>query len=104
MNETLIPHRIRHWPLPARFQAFLLLLPAIAIATMPFVERWSQAVLVGFDAAALVFMLSLWSLTRDHTPGQMRATSVRRTCWTWPSCSRPGPVVNSMWRATPSTT
>ena len=73
MNETLIPHRIRHWPLPARFQAFLLLLPAIAIATMPFVERWSQAVLVGFDAAALVFMLSLWSLTRDHTPGQMRA-------------------------------
>lgn len=68
-----LPHPHRHWPLPARFIAFLVLLPAVTLAAGPLVERWSQAVLVGFDAAALAFAMSLWRLTRDHTPGQMRA-------------------------------
>jgi len=34
--------------------------------------RWGQAVLGGFDASALVFIASLWPLSRDRTAGEMR--------------------------------
>jgi uncharacterized membrane protein len=63
----------RRWPIPARFVLFLVALP-IAIATLaPLVSRWGQAVLGGFDLAAILFIVSLWPLTRDHTVSQMRA-------------------------------
>jgi hypothetical protein len=41
-------------------------------ALLPLAQRWSQALLGGFDVGVLVFSLSLWPLTRDHTPGEMR--------------------------------
>jgi hypothetical protein len=34
--------------------------------------RWGQAVLGGFDLGALVFIASLWPLSRDNSHAQMR--------------------------------
>ncbi len=67
-----VPPRSR-WPLPPRFMLFLLTSAISTAALMPLVSRWGQAVLGGFDLAALAFIMSLWPLTRDHTPAQMRA-------------------------------
>ncbi len=63
----------RVWPFPPRFLLFLTALPIAIAALAPLVSRWGQAVLGGFDLAALAFIISLWPLTRDHTPAQMRA-------------------------------
>ena len=63
----------RRWPIPARFVLFMAALPIAVAALAPLVSRWGQAVLGGFDLAALVFIVSLWPLTRDHTVAQMRA-------------------------------
>jgi uncharacterized membrane protein len=52
---------------------FLVALAIAIAALMPFVSRWGQAVLGGFDLAAVAFIVSLWPLTHDHTPAQMRA-------------------------------
>ncbi|NOW45047.1 putative membrane protein [Novosphingobium sp. SG751A] len=60
------------WPLPARFSLFLALF-ALGTGLLGFNGlRWGQAVLGGFDLGALVFITSLWPLSRDNTPGQMR--------------------------------
>jgi uncharacterized membrane protein len=60
------------WIFPPRFVMFL----AVALVAFPALVaiplRWSQAVLGAFDFAALLFTVSLWSLTRDDTPAQMR--------------------------------
>ena len=65
--------RVMHWVLPPRFLAFLAIL-AVAVPTLGILtQRWGEAVLGGFDLAALVFIVSLWPLSRDHTPAQMRA-------------------------------
>jgi uncharacterized membrane protein len=61
------------WPFPPRFVLFLVAMAIAIAALMPLVSRWGQAVLGGFDLAALAFILSLWPLTLDHTPAQMRA-------------------------------
>lgn len=66
------PPRSR-WPIPARFVLFLAALPIAIAALAPLVSRWGQAVLGGFDLAAVLFIVSLWPLTRDHTVAQMRA-------------------------------
>ena len=59
--------------MPPRFLLFLLAFP-IAVAVLALLAaRWGQAVLGGFDLAVLVFIVSLWPLTRDHSPAQMRA-------------------------------
>jgi hypothetical protein len=55
-------------------------------ALLPLAQRWSQALLGGFDVGVLVFSLSLWPLTRDHTPAKcaaMPATMMRAAlaCW-----------------------
>jgi len=64
--------RGRRWPLPLRFSTALAVLvlatPLLGVAGV----RWGQAVLGGFDAAALVFIASLWPLSRDRTAAQMR--------------------------------
>ncbi len=62
----------RGWPLPPRFMLLLGLIPLVALGLAGFTERWSQAVLAGFDVGALVFTGSLWSLTRLHSPDKMR--------------------------------
>ena len=51
---------------------FLAVLPVATLTFGTLTSRWGQAVLAGFDIAALVFIASLWSLRRDHTPQQMR--------------------------------
>lgn len=56
---------------PRRFLAFLVIYPLATLALMAFGPRWSQAVLGGFDIAALTFMLSLIPLLRDDTPEAM---------------------------------
>ena len=61
------------WPFPPRFVLFLVALPIAIAALAPLVARWGQAVLSGFDVAALLFIVSLWPLTRDHSAAQMRA-------------------------------
>jgi len=65
--------RRRRWPFPPRFVLFLVALPLAIAALAPLVARWGQAVLGGFYLAALVFIVSLWPLTRDHTITEMRA-------------------------------
>lgn len=60
------------WMLPARFSWFLGLfaLGTGLLATEGL--RWGQAVLGGFDLGALVFIASLWPLSRDNSHAQMR--------------------------------
>lgn len=65
-------HAMR-WPFPARFVWFLGALAIAVAALSPLVSRWGQAVLGGFDLAALAFIVSLWPLTGDNSPAQMRA-------------------------------
>jgi uncharacterized membrane protein len=60
------------WILPPRFTLFLACFAAAGGALSPLVQRWSQAMLGGFDVAVLIFAASLWPLTRDRTPGQIR--------------------------------
>ncbi|HWU04450.1 MAG TPA: DUF1345 domain-containing protein [Novosphingobium sp.] len=61
------------WILPVRFLLFLasfaLSAGALALAGL----RWGQVVLLGFDVAALAFLVSLVPLGRPHTGRQMRA-------------------------------
>jgi len=68
--------RRQRWILPPRFLAFLALLvvatPLLGLAGV----RWGQAVLGGFDIAALGFIGSLWPLSRDHTAAEMRRHAI----------------------------
>lgn len=60
------------WPLPARFMLFLGLFALGTGLLGAQGLRWGQAVLGGFDMGALVFIASLWPLSRDTAPDQMR--------------------------------
>lgn len=62
-----------HSVLPLRFWLFLLALPLAILAWQQATGRLGQAILGGFDLAALLFIASLHRLTRNHTPAQMRA-------------------------------
>lgn len=59
------------WFLPPRFVLFLVAFAAAGALLLGLAPRWSQAVVGGFDIAALLFIASLWSLTRDDTPAKM---------------------------------
>lgn len=61
------------WLLPPRFVLFLCSFAAAGGLIAALATRWSQAVIGGFDIAALLFIVSLWGLTRNDTPGRMRA-------------------------------
>lgn len=59
---------------PARFLALLALIPVGFFGwrhTFPD-AGWQDALAMGFDAAAVLFLLSLLPLLRDHTPAQLR--------------------------------
>lgn len=73
MNKSRDQVKRSRWPFPPRFVLFLAALPIAIAALAPFAVRWGQQILGGFDLAAVVFIVSLWPLTRDHTPAQMRA-------------------------------
>jgi uncharacterized membrane protein len=61
------------WTLPPRFVLFLACAAVVGPMLVELSFRWSQAILGAFDMAALLFTASLWSLTRDDSPAQMRA-------------------------------
>lgn len=61
------------WVLPPRFLGFLLGFGLLALGLVWAGWRWGQAVLGGFDLAALGFALSLLPLTRDQTASAIRA-------------------------------
>ena len=63
----------RQWFFPPRFMLFLAVLPIASAVLLALTPRWSQALLGGFDIAALVFIVSLVGLLRDHTPEAMIA-------------------------------
>ncbi len=61
---------------PARFVLFLAVMAAVS--GIMFTVRgagWAEALVWGFDLAAVVFILSLWPLGQDHTAEQMRRHS-----------------------------
>ncbi len=70
------PHRtLGNRLAPPRFVAFLLLFPAGALgyyALYPAAD-WGEALALGFDLAALVFLISLIPLLRDSSAASMRA-------------------------------
>jgi uncharacterized membrane protein len=74
MTDTpAVPTLFRNWIFPLRFVLFLAVFPVATIVLLAYASRWSQAMLGGFDLAALVFIGSLISLLRDHTPEAMIA-------------------------------
>ncbi|MBU6268403.1 MAG: DUF1345 domain-containing protein [Sphingomonadales bacterium] len=72
MNKAQEPQS-NGWFLPPRFVLFMVAFAAAALLLLGLAPRWSQAVIGGFDIAALLFIVSLWSLTRDDTPAKMHA-------------------------------
>ncbi len=61
---------------PARFVLFLGVMAAVfAIMFTVRSAGWAEALVWGFDLAAVVFILSLWPLSRDHTADDMRRHS-----------------------------
>ncbi len=66
--RTTLGHRIA----PPRFVMFALLLLWVMAVACVNGASWSAALVRGFDAAALAFIVSLWPLSRDHTAAQMR--------------------------------
>lgn len=73
MNQARDSESRNGWFLPPRFTLFLVAFAAAGGLMFASGVRWSQAVLGGFDVGALLFIVSLWSLTRDDTPAKMRA-------------------------------
>jgi uncharacterized membrane protein len=66
-----LPNTIGNRIAPARFLLFLLLLVAGIGAAWQMAE-WRRAVMLGFDGAALVFLLSCAPLLRSSKPAEMR--------------------------------
>lgn len=61
------------WLFPWRFVLFLGVFAAVSLAYwMTFGNPLRHGVVIGFDAAVLVFIASLWPLRKDHTAQQMR--------------------------------
>ena len=60
---------------PPRFLAFIVLLPVAALGyhwAFP-AQGWGEAAAMGFDAAAVVFIVSLWPLFADSAPDDIRS-------------------------------
>ena len=61
---------------PPRFLLFILVMAGTVVWTILLDHAsWSNALVRGFNLAALVFTISLWPLRRDHTAAQMRLHS-----------------------------
>lgn len=63
---------------PPRFVLFL----AVLLGTFGWTlwldsANWGNALVIGFNLAAVIFVLSLWPLRRDHTAAQMRLHSAQ---------------------------
>lgn len=61
---------------PARFVGFISVMSAVG-AYMFWVRAagWAESLVWGFDVAALLFIVSLYPLTQDHTAAEMRRHS-----------------------------
>ena len=58
---------------PPRFLLFMLVMAGTVGWTVLLDHvHWSNALVRGFNLAAIVFTISLWPLSRDHTAAQMR--------------------------------
>ena len=58
---------------PPRFVVFVVAMAAVAGGWHQFKhDSWSDALVIGFNVAVLVFAASLWPLTRDHNAAEMR--------------------------------
>ena len=63
---------------PPRFLLFVLVMAGTVCWTIVLDHAyWSNAVVRGFNLAAIVFAVSLWPLSRDHTAAQMRLHSAQ---------------------------
>ena len=67
---------------PPRFLLFLCLMAGITLGARFCTGHcaghgWADALVTGFDLAALAFIASLWPLRRDHTAAQMRRHAER---------------------------
>jgi uncharacterized membrane protein len=64
--------------LPRRFAAFLVIFAVASLALWrgPVPIAASQALLAGFDLAAIAFIASLWPLSRDHSAAQIRRHAI----------------------------
>ena len=72
-DDAAGPPSARKWFFPPRFMLFLVAYPVATLGLIAVAPRWSQAMLGGFDIAALLFIGSLFGLLRDHTPETMTA-------------------------------
>lgn len=70
MTEASLALR-RNWFFPPRFMLFLGVYLFATVALLEVAPRWSQAMLGGFDFAALCFIGSLVPLLRNHAPETM---------------------------------
>jgi uncharacterized membrane protein len=57
---------------PARFLAFLVLLPALTYANRALGGEWSQSLALGFDVSAAIFLASLLPLVMRHEADAIR--------------------------------
>ena len=63
---------------PPRFLLFMLVMVGTVAWTVLLDHvHWSNALVRGFNLAAIVFTISLWPLGRDHTAAQMRLHSAQ---------------------------
>lgn len=63
---------------PPRFLLFIAVMAATIGWTLWLDQaHWANALVRGFNLAAVVFALSLWPLSRDHTAAQMRLHSAQ---------------------------
>jgi len=63
---------------PPRFLLFMLVMAGtVAWTVLLDHAHWSNALVRGFNLAAIVFTISLWPLGRDHTAAQMRLHSAQ---------------------------
>lgn len=72
------------WLVPPRFVLFVAVLVAVTWwqhAAAP--EEWADPFVVGFDAAALIFIASLWPLMRGHSPATMRQRAAANDANHW---------------------
>ena len=81
MSETQQPRAIPLWGIgsrimPPRFLLYVVVMAATTGWTWWLDHAdWTDALVRGFNLAAIVFAISLWPLGRDHTAAQMRVHS-----------------------------
>lgn len=71
-SPQLQARRGANWAFPPRFILFLTLALVTGLGLLASSLRWSQAVLGGFDLAAVLFSASILVLARNDPPAQLR--------------------------------